>query len=319
MGKMPFIWWQGVVEDNNDPLMLGRCRVRVLGFHNSDKGQLPTEHLPWATTIQPVTSAAVSGIGTSPTGILSGTWVIGFFRDGEFCQEPVIMGTLAGIPQERRLGTDGFSDPNEQYPKDDMLGEADTNRLARNENIEKTIVHTKNINLQKDVFAALDAETWSEPKSPYDAKYPKNHVMETESGHVQEFDDTPDKERIHTYHKAGTFQEIHPDGTTVRKIVGDNYEIVLGDGKILIRGTKTENIDGNNNLKVGGNLNVQIVGDVNLLIEGNSTTETKGDHFHKVGGVYSVVSDGNMSFLAPRIDLNPNGSSPGDIGGIFKS
>jgi len=25
-----FVWWQGVVEDRVDPLMLGRCRVRIL-------------------------------------------------------------------------------------------------------------------------------------------------------------------------------------------------------------------------------------------------------------------------------------------------
>ena len=32
-----FVWWQGVVEDRIDPLMLGRCRVRILGYHTDDK------------------------------------------------------------------------------------------------------------------------------------------------------------------------------------------------------------------------------------------------------------------------------------------
>ena len=27
-GKNGFIWWVGVVEDRQDPLKLGRCRVR---------------------------------------------------------------------------------------------------------------------------------------------------------------------------------------------------------------------------------------------------------------------------------------------------
>ena len=35
--------------------------------------------------------------------------------------------------------------------------------------------------------------------------YPKNHVYETESGHIKEFDDTEGAERIHEYHKSGTF------------------------------------------------------------------------------------------------------------------
>ena len=33
MGKDGFVWWQGVGEDRNDPLYLGRCRIRILGWH----------------------------------------------------------------------------------------------------------------------------------------------------------------------------------------------------------------------------------------------------------------------------------------------
>ena len=47
-----------------------------------------------------------------------------------------------------------------------------------------------------------------EPRTPYGAQYPFNHVRETESGHIQEFDDTPGRERIHEYHRAGTFYEL---------------------------------------------------------------------------------------------------------------
>ena len=61
-----FVWWQGVVEDRIDPLMLGRCRVRILGYHTDDKNEIPTGDLPWATPMQPTTSAAMSGIGTTP-------------------------------------------------------------------------------------------------------------------------------------------------------------------------------------------------------------------------------------------------------------
>ena len=43
MGKDGFIWWQGVVEDRHDPLYLGRCRVRILGWHTDNKAEMPTE------------------------------------------------------------------------------------------------------------------------------------------------------------------------------------------------------------------------------------------------------------------------------------
>jgi hypothetical protein len=47
-GKNGFIWWVGIVENRLDPLAMGRCQVRILGWHNTDKAQLPTEGLPWA-------------------------------------------------------------------------------------------------------------------------------------------------------------------------------------------------------------------------------------------------------------------------------
>ena len=40
-----------------------------------------------------------------------------------------------------------------------------------------------------------------EPPSAYNAKYPYNNAMQTESGHFQEFDDTPGAERIRTQHR----------------------------------------------------------------------------------------------------------------------
>ena len=63
MGTNNFIWWYGVVEDINDPLEMGRCRVRCFGFHSDDTNLVPVEALPWAVPVQPVTSAAKSGIG----------------------------------------------------------------------------------------------------------------------------------------------------------------------------------------------------------------------------------------------------------------
>ena len=46
VGKNGFIWFVGVVEDRKDPLKLGRCKVRCVGWHSPDKTQLPTNALP---------------------------------------------------------------------------------------------------------------------------------------------------------------------------------------------------------------------------------------------------------------------------------
>jgi len=94
------MFFTGCVESRNDPLMLGRCQVRIVGLHTHDKTELPTEDLPWAHPMGPITSASISGIGWSPTGIVPGTWVIVIFLD-EYQQQPIILGTLGGIPQTK--------------------------------------------------------------------------------------------------------------------------------------------------------------------------------------------------------------------------
>ena len=109
-GKDGYVWWNGVVEDRKDPLMLGRCRVRILGWHTSNKSELPTNLLPWAQVVMPITSASQTGVGEAPVGPVEGTWVMGFYRDGELAQEPVMTGTLHGIPEEYAKQNTGFYD-----------------------------------------------------------------------------------------------------------------------------------------------------------------------------------------------------------------
>ena len=117
----------GVVEDRQDPLRLGRVRVRAFGIHTEDRAKIPTEDLPWATPVMPYTSASISGVGESPTGPVEGTWVFGFFIDGKQMQQPMILGTLAGAPEA--YNEMGFNDPNKVYPKIEIPGESDVNRF----------------------------------------------------------------------------------------------------------------------------------------------------------------------------------------------
>jgi len=113
-----FAWFTGVIEDIDDPMEMGRYRVRCYGYHNNDKTEtgIPTEDLPWAMTMLPVTSASMSGVGQSATGLLRGTWVVGFFRDGTNAQDPVIMGSIPSITSRPGDYSKGFSDQTERYP-----------------------------------------------------------------------------------------------------------------------------------------------------------------------------------------------------------
>ena len=111
MGQDGFIWFVGVVEDRDDPERIGRVRVRCLGFHTEDLNSLPTADLPWAHVMHPVTDPSMHGMGSTPSFLVEGSWVIGFFRDAQEKQQPVIIGSLPGIPSEVADPSLGFNDP----------------------------------------------------------------------------------------------------------------------------------------------------------------------------------------------------------------
>jgi hypothetical protein len=199
----------------------------------------------------------MNGIGTTPLGPVEGTWVVGFFRDGEDAQEPVVMGTIGGVPQ------DG--------PRPDLARGTDTRS-----NTPDTVVPTAN------------GGSFSEPSSPYAAEYPFNHVRESESGHVEEWDDTAGAERLRREHRKGTFEEIHPDGSKVTKVVGDDYEIVIDDKNVHVKGSCNITVDGNSKIYTKGNSDIQVGGTMNM----------------NVGGPANITSGGDMTLTAPNINLN---------------
>lgn len=93
IGLNGFVWWIGVVEDRIDPLGIGRCRVRIKGWHTDNKSQLPTDDLPWSQAVYPLNG---SKSFSSPQ---LGDWILGFFLDGESAQFPIMLGVIPGLVQ----------------------------------------------------------------------------------------------------------------------------------------------------------------------------------------------------------------------------
>ena len=95
IGQDGFVWWIGIVESIDDPLTLGRCRVRCFGYHPAKSTNLvPTADLPWALSIHPLNTPNLYGTPRL------GDWVFGFFLDSLSAQEPAILGYLPAIPVE---------------------------------------------------------------------------------------------------------------------------------------------------------------------------------------------------------------------------
>jgi len=296
MGFNGFTWFMGVVEDHNDPEQIGRVRVRCLGIHTEDKETLPVEDLPWAMVMMPTTSASVSQIGNSPSGLLKGSWVMGFFTDGDECQEPVVIGSFHGYPMERPNTDLGFSDPSGTHPIE--VEEPDTSRLARGD--KKSKLYTKKQeHLSSDEHPphpiAWSSDKWNTMANPYNARYPFNRVNQTESGHVIEVDDTPNGERINIQHMSGSFIEMHPDGSI----------------RILNEGTHELLIEKDHNQHTKGNFNIYVSGTATVRAEGNIDMESTKDIRAKCVNFRVDASDTidlnggkHIDADAPRIDLN---------------
>ena len=93
-------WFIGTVVDVNDPLKLDRVKVRVYGIHTSNTIDIPTEDLPWASVLIPVTEGGTSGIGAN-SQIKNRAQVFGIFLDGKDSQCPLVMGSIPKVETKR--------------------------------------------------------------------------------------------------------------------------------------------------------------------------------------------------------------------------
>lgn len=192
---------------------------------------IETKDLSWSQVMMPANTPAINGTGQS-VNLAVGSLVAGIFLDG-MMQEFMVMGSLP-------TKTDGVEDNNVR-----VRAEADPN---------------------------ADEELGSyQPASTYAPQYPYNNVMETESGHVKEYDDTPGAERIMERHKSGTQYEIAANGSKTERIVRDNYQLVVGHDTLEVFGDVRIIVSGNADIAVAGNMNTAVGGTTNLTSTGKIT------------------------------------------------
>lgn len=211
-------FYRGVVEDNNDPLKVGRVRARIFGLHTEKnirgaKEGILTEHLPWVEPCLPIAEGSISGYGIFSVP-LQGSHVMIFFENGSL-SKPHYFASLPGVTSERAQ-RDGFNDPDGVYP--DKMG----------------------------------SDFHSKAKS----KYPHNMVISVHGGHYIEIDSSPGDERIKVYHKSGTSTEINKDGKEITTIVDDQEVSITGDTDTTVGGNVTVTIGGNADITATGIINV---------------------------------------------------------------
>ena len=351
-GKGGFIWWVGFVEDRMDPLKLGRLKIRCVGWDADNKMQLPTDALPWAQVAFPVNNV-------NPYACKEGDMVLGFFADGEAAQQRIVFGQFPSIPLKEANAEEAYSDPREDLadaprppeskeyiedgtgivitekpqadPNPIYLDEPTTSRIARNdaETITETFIQERKDNVVKEIKTYNKEEelsNWDEPKTLYDAVYPYNNVMETESGHVVEYDDTPGAERIHIAHRNGSFTEWYPDGDRVEKITKDKYTIVMADDHLYVMGSCKITVQGDAEIyvqknlyaTVDENLTAYVVGNVDAQVDGDVTALVKGDVDATVNGSLSATIDGDATLdIGGDCSETVGGGKTSDVGGDY--
>lgn len=153
------------------------------------------------------------------------------------------------------------------------------------------------------ISTADDAVNITEPSTPTHPQFPYNHVYQSISGHLIEEDDTPGAERLLRQHKAGTFDEIHPDGSRVIKVFGKDYYLILDDHTLFVGGNLNISVQGNANLLVAGNLKTKVGGDVDTTIHGNYTTRVTGKTLLYSKGDIDIQSAGKIQILSNQFNV----------------
>ena len=144
-----FLWWVGQIADdstwrtNKNPGKFSgtvsipgwgeRYKVRIIGLHDQGESEIPSEQLPWAQIMYPVTAGGGQARSSQTSNLRQGMMVFGFFMDGQDQQIPVIMGVLGNnlstplsmeskndrVTNEKPgpLGTSGHSKPKNDTSK----------------------------------------------------------------------------------------------------------------------------------------------------------------------------------------------------------
>ena len=178
--------------------------------------------------------------------------------------------TLGGAPVGIKKDN-GFSDPNEAYPKKSFLNGPSVNEKARG---------TKRVNVELGGASAdIDLELKDEPASTY----PNSQVKETASGHIVEYDDTPGAERVMIRHRTGSGVEMRADGTMIYGSVTNTIRVTAHDEKVIVDGDGELHYNGNLKLKVAGDFDLEVGGDFNLRVDGDVDQTIKRSYKQDIG------------------------------------
>ena len=179
-----FHWWLGQVANSgswreNQPNSFFlfrkdipgwgyRYKVRIMGIHDSGEAVIPSDQLPWAQVMYPITAGGGHGGSFQSPGIKQGNFVFGFFLDGADEQIPIIMGvlgnnakTVIGEVSSKENDEKGFG-PKSGYDSDTTIAADDqlmTEEPSSVATIESSDANQKETASDKNKKEVMDKET----------------------------------------------------------------------------------------------------------------------------------------------------------------
>ncbi len=163
-----FIWWLGQIADNSSwrdnelpgkfvgagsiPGFGKRYRVRIIGVHDKEEEMIPSDQLPWANIMYPVTAGGGLGGSYQTANLRQGMFVFGFYMDGQDMQVPVIMGVLGNNAQTQLSTKIGNNDSNFAGTSGYAQGQEDIKGTAKSVPMDegKSISKPKDAEISKE-------------------------------------------------------------------------------------------------------------------------------------------------------------------------
>jgi len=300
--------------------------------------------------MHPVTDPSMHGMGNSPSFLVEGSYVIGFFRDAQEKQQPIVIGSLPGTPESAADPKSGFSDPRGKnavqdqykgdpnygpYPvdgvsytmaSDHQMGESDTSRLAQGKSSEthNSLSTRRSIRLSGDPSSAAEdaIEFYGVPTATKPNLSAVSDVAEAETRgfweepHPKGLSSTakPYKSAQYPYNHVHESESGHiheiDDSPGAERLFAQHKSGTFEE--LHANGDKVVKVMGDNYEIIIGGSNVSISGNVNLTIEGTVREYIKGNYHLEVEGDYTQKIGGN---LRTKVGYKSGGNVEEEING----
>tara|TARA_A200000159_G_scaffold164954_1_gene198063 strand:+ start:2149 stop:3186 length:1038 start_codon:yes stop_codon:yes gene_type:complete len=334
-------FYYGVVEDRNDPLKVGRVRVRVRGVHTDNKQYIASPDLPWSQVIVPTTSAGLSGFGFNHS-LVEGSTVFGMFRDNDQ-QDFIVMGVAPGVSQSgyketpkgeiiNRTVEAGFNDPRRKTQSEYANTTDGLNPPAGARPNELTLALDTSPQTPKALKldyegkgSEIDEYTEADKTLPY---YPLSDYYDESdinrfargTGTYEHRDDVPvkpkeiERQSLYPFNKvlyteSGHMVEMDDTRGYERLAVehrsGTFYEIHKDGSQVhrVVNDNYTV-ICKDDEVLIGGKCTIKILGDADIDIHGDADMLVKGNAKLHSDKNLDISASETLSIIAPIVDVN---------------